>query len=243
MYIGTQTMRRCIISIAQGIDGNIYLATYQKHEGRMEYYHYNMNNAGLATEFELHSSIEGDLYTRWPLYYNGLMYFKIICSSDGTKLVVFREKELHYFVSVFSTDNFQPICEVRMFEERIKTWRTNKSTTIRDVKFACNDSYLLMLDSDSVLYSVNISTATWDRIIHGTQYNIAEGKLYYANNKINDKFDNKIDFKTTLIPYRVNTSWIEKKLVEMKDVLNLDEPPKIEKTCEKCAYLEGGKKF
>ena len=29
----------------------------------------------------------------------------------------------------------------------------------------------------------------------------------------------------------------------MKDVLNLNEPPKIEETCEKCAYLEGGKKF
>jgi hypothetical protein len=29
----------------------------------------------------------------------------------------------------------------------------------------------------------------------------------------------------------------------MKNVLNLNEPPEIEKTCEKCAYLEGGKKF
>ena len=29
----------------------------------------------------------------------------------------------------------------------------------------------------------------------------------------------------------------------INDVLNLDEPPEIEKTCEKCAYLEGGKKF
>ena len=53
----------------------------------------------------------------------------------------------------------------------------------------------------------------------------------------------KINFKTTLIPYRVDTSWIKEKLIEMKDVLNLDEAPKIEKTCEKCAYLEGGKKF
>ena len=35
----------------------------------------------------------------------------------------------------------------------------------------------------------------------------------------------------------------EEKLIEMKDVLNLDEPPETEKTCEKCAYLEGGKKF
>ena len=32
-------------------------------------------------------------------------------------------------------------------------------------------------------------------------------------------------------------------LLEMKDVLNFDQPPEIEKTCEKCAYLEGGKKF
>ncbi len=45
------------------------------------------------------------------------------------------------------------------------------------------------------------------------------------------------------IMVKVNTDWIEKKIIEMKDVLNLDEPPKIEKTCEKCAYLEGGKKF
>ena len=52
-----------------------------------------------------------------------------------------------------------------------------------------------------------------------------------------------MDFKISLIPYRVDTSWIEKKIIEMKDILNLDKPPKIEKTCEKCAYLEGGKKF
>jgi hypothetical protein len=29
----------------------------------------------------------------------------------------------------------------------------------------------------------------------------------------------------------------------MKNVLNLEKAPEIEKTCEKCAYLEGGKKF
>ena len=75
---------------------------------------------------------------------------------------------------------------------------------------------------------------------------IDEGKaarIKHLNIVGNNKFDNKIHFKTTLIPYRVNTDWIEKKLIEMKEVLNLDEPPKIEKTCEKCAYLEGGKKF
>ena len=53
--------------------------------------------------------------------------------------------------------------------------------------------------------------------------------MFVMEKKTNDKFDNKIDFKTTLIPYRVDTSWIEEKLTEMKDVLNLDQPPEIEK--------------
>ena len=29
----------------------------------------------------------------------------------------------------------------------------------------------------------------------------------------------------------------------MKKTLDLDVPPEIEKTCEKCAYLKGGKEF
>jgi len=29
----------------------------------------------------------------------------------------------------------------------------------------------------------------------------------------------------------------------MKEVFNLDSPPDIELTCEKCAYLKGGKDY
>ena len=38
--------------------------------------------------------------------------------------------------------------------------------------------------------------------------------MFVMEKKTNDKFDNKIDFKTTLIPYRVDTSWIESKLLK-----------------------------
>ena len=48
---------------------------------------------------------------------------------------------------------------------------------------------------------------------------------------------------TSLVPYKTNTSWIENKLKEMKEVLNMDSPPSIEPTCEKCAYLKGGKNY
>ena len=184
VYIGTEYMKRCIISMAQGSDDNIYLATYQRDEGRMEYYHYNMNNPGLATEFQLRSSKFNDnIYRKWVNNTMEIAYFKIICSSDGTKLVVFRELNHDYIVSVFSTDNFEPICEVKMDDERGRNWGRN-DPYIRDVKFACNDSYLLILDSDSILYSVNISTSEWSKIKHGSQYNFADGLLFYANNKI-----------------------------------------------------------
>ena len=35
----------------------------------------------------------------------------------------------------------------------------------------------------------------------------------------------------------------QKKIIEMKEILNRNEIPEINIDCEKCAYLEGGKKF
>ena len=82
-------------------------------------------------------------------------------------------------------------------------------------------------------------------ILRKMSFNVSDLSFFYVCNgeKTNDKFENKIDFKTMLIPYKTNTVWIEKKIKEMKDVLNLESPPNIETTCEKCAYLKGGKDF
>jgi predicted nucleic-acid-binding Zn-ribbon protein len=106
------------------------------------------------------------------------------------------------------------------------------------------------VETESYLESVyhqgyKIQMDIYVHILRKMNFDISDRTFFYVCNgeKTNDKFENKIDFKTTLIPYRVDTSWIEKKLVEMKNVLNLEKAPEIEKTCEKCAYLEGGKKF
>ena len=61
--------------------------------------------------------------------------------------------------------------------------------------------------------------------------------------KSHNKFDGKINFSTTIIPYTTNTSWIDGKINEMKSLLESDQTPEINKSCEKCAYLDGGKKF
>ena len=74
---------------------------------------------------------------------------------------------------------------------------------------------------------------------------VSDMSYFYVCNgeKTNNQFENKMDFKTTLVPYNTNTSWIEDKLKEMKEVLNLESPPGVEPTCEKCAYLKGGKNY
>ena len=42
-------------------------------------------------------------------------------------------------------------------------------------------------------------------------FEVSHRTFFYVCNgeKTNNKFDNKIDFKTTLIPYQVDTNWIE----------------------------------
>ena len=82
-------------------------------------------------------------------------------------------------------------------------------------------------------------------ILRKMNFNVSDLSFFYVCNgeKTDNSFENKMNFKTTLIPYKVDTSWIETKLIQMKEVLDLDSPPNIISTCEKCAYLKGGKNY
>jgi len=61
--------------------------------------------------------------------------------------------------------------------------------------------------------------------------------------KTSEKFDAKLQFDLTLVPYKTDTSWVEDKITEMKATLESSKVPDINKYCEKCMYLETGKKF
>jgi hypothetical protein len=56
-----------------------------------------------------------------------------------------------------------------------------------------------------------------------------------------DKFDKKLNFTTKLVPYIANTSNIKSVIKEMKTVLESDNVPAVNKSCEKCMYLTAGK--
>ena len=132
---------------------------------------------------------------------------------------------------------------------------------IDDLWFDLKEKKLIVVDykAQSTKYPVTVSSyldSEWHlsyklqmdiyvHILRKMNFKVSDLSYFYVCNgeKTNNKFENKIDFKTTLIPYRVNTAWIENKLAEMKIVLDSDVIPEIEMTCEKCAYLKGGKDF
>ena len=103
------------------------------------------------------------------------------------------------------------------------------------------DSYL---NNDWHL-SYKLQMDIYVHILRKMNFNVSSTSYFYVcnGNKNKKNFDNKINFEITLVPYIVNTNWIDNSLIEMKDVLNLDFPPEINVNCEKCAYLKGGNKF
>ena len=132
---------------------------------------------------------------------------------------------------------------------------------IDDIWFDLKEKKLVVVDYKAQSTSFPVSThsylnSEWHlnyklqmdiyvHILRKMNFDVSDMSYFYVwhGEKTNNKFENRMDFKTTLVPYKVNTSWIEEKLYEMKEVLNLDKVPDIVSTCEKCAYLKGAKNY
>lgn len=64
------------------------------------------------------------------------------------------------------------------------------------------------------------------------------GYFVYANG-IKDQgktFNDKLEFKTTILPYGADTSWVEPTLFEIKKCLDSDKVPRDDPDCKYCAY-------
>ena len=58
-----------------------------------------------------------------------------------------------------------------------------------------------------------------------------------------DGFFGQMNFSQTLIPYEVNTDWIEEKIIGMIGVLNEKVTPNPNPCCKNCAYVNEAKKI
>jgi hypothetical protein len=65
------------------------------------------------------------------------------------------------------------------------------------------------------------------------------GYFVYVNGKKDAKaFDGKLEFDVTLIPHKGDDSWVEGKLLEIKETLDSKVIPASSETCEYCAYIK-----
>jgi hypothetical protein len=93
--------------------------------------------------------------------------------------------------------------------------------------------------------SYKIQMDIYVHILRKMNFKVSDTAYFYVCNgdKNYASFDEKLNFTTTLVPYKTNTSWIDKKIFEMKQTLDSEYVPEINKSCEKCMYLNAGKDF
>ena len=82
-------------------------------------------------------------------------------------------------------------------------------------------------------------------ILRKMNFKVSDTSYFYVCNgeKSYNNFAGKLNFTTTIVPYVTNPSWVQDKIIEMKKTLELDSVPEINKSCEKCMYINAGKDF
>jgi CRISPR/Cas system-associated exonuclease Cas4 (RecB family) len=69
------------------------------------------------------------------------------------------------------------------------------------------------------------------------------GYFVFANaGKNRPKFDGRLEFELSIVPYRGTDSWIGNTLVEIRKCLSAGSPPQTKPDCEYCSYRENFKK-
>ena len=82
-------------------------------------------------------------------------------------------------------------------------------------------------------------------ILRNMDFKVSDTTYFMVCNgeKTNDFFENRIDFKTVLVPYKSDPSWIPDKIIDMKKTLDSKDVPEYNVNCESCAYLYCSKKI
>lgn len=93
------------------------------------------------------------------------------------------------------------------------------------------------------MYKRQLEIYQW--LFRGNGFKVSDtGYFVYANGRMDlDGFNDKVEFRTKIIPYTGNDSWIEPTIIKMKKVMDSDDMPEVgknvmdsRKDCEYCSY-------
>ena len=87
-------------------------------------------------------------------------------------------------------------------------------------------------------YKRQIEFYQW--LLRGNSFDVSDiGYFVYCNGiSEKDEFNNILEFKTKLIPYKGNDSWVEPILYDLKETLMKDEAPESNSKCSYCSYVK-----
>jgi len=119
-------------------------------------------------------------------------------------------------------------------------WQNSKGEyIIVDYKATSKNDEIIALDQDwQDGYKRQMEIYQW--LVRHNDLKVSNtGYFVYCNGKTDiDKFDGKLEFDLTLIPYEGDDSWIEGVVKDIHSCLNSDNIPDAGEGCDYCAYRE-----
>ena len=100
------------------------------------------------------------------------------------------------------------------------------------------------IDSDwQVTYKRQMEVYQW--LLRQNDFKVSnQGYFVYTNGRMDlDSFNDKIEFKTKIIPYKGNDNWVDVTIQKMKDCMDSDEMPEVGidimgGDCKYCGYAK-----
>ena len=106
-----------------------------------------------------------------------------------------------------------------------------------DYKATAKNGEIVSLDEDwHITYKRQMEIYQW--LLKSRGYKVSNtGYWVYANGDVDkERFDAKLDFDMTLIPYEGNTDWVEGIIYDIFNCLNSNEIPEATEDCDYCRY-------
>ena len=117
-------------------------------------------------------------------------------------------------------------------------WINSKNEyIIVDYKSTSKDEEIVVLDKDwQITYKRQMEIYQW--LLRKNGYNVSRtGYFVYCNGRTDlDKFDGKLEFDLTLIPYDGDNTWVEDTIEDIHKCLNSNNIPDSSEDCDYCAY-------
>lgn len=117
-----------------------------------------------------------------------------------------------------------------------------KELIVVDYKATAKDAEIT-IDADwQIMYKRQMEVYQW--LLRQNGFEVSDtGYFVYANGRLDlDGFYDKVEFRTKLIPYTGNDSWVEPTLHKMKETLDGDMPPTgravMGGDCDFCSYAK-----